>query len=230
MAERANWFYWDTSVFLSYFNKNPARHADIDAVLNYIRSTNGARLIVTSTFTKVEVSYYEDELKNKQLSPDTEEILDFLRSSLMSHRPARYRATRKKTPTLCDLTPEASVQHTLEQALTLYHWLWWSFPARAYSGSKCPACGTQAPRTGIHPGWPDLVALGPRDALVPRLLAIEVKAHGQTPTTDQDTVLDLFARLGCFSFYDEAPLIESGVCSPSTLDAWLEQIRCMPKR
>jgi predicted nucleic acid-binding protein len=77
MAERANWFYWDTSVFLSYFNKNPARHADIDAVLNYIRSTNGVRQIVTSTFTRVEVSYYQDELDNEQLSPDTEELLDF---------------------------------------------------------------------------------------------------------------------------------------------------------
>ncbi|MEE8303852.1 MAG: type II toxin-antitoxin system VapC family toxin [Candidatus Tectomicrobia bacterium] len=75
MAERANWFYWDTSVFLSYFNQNPDRHASIDAVLSYIRSTNGDRLIVTSTFTKVEVSYYQDELGG-QLSPDTEEIFD----------------------------------------------------------------------------------------------------------------------------------------------------------
>ncbi len=77
MAERASWLYWDTSVFLSYFNKNPARHAEIDAVLNHIRSTNGARYIVTSTFTKVEVSYYQGELENRQLSPDTEELLDF---------------------------------------------------------------------------------------------------------------------------------------------------------
>jgi predicted nucleic acid-binding protein len=76
MAERANWFYWDTSVFLSYFNQNPARHANIDAVLRYIRSTDGVRLIVTSTFTKVEVSYYQDELDSQQLSPDTEETFD----------------------------------------------------------------------------------------------------------------------------------------------------------
>jgi hypothetical protein len=67
MAERANWLYWDASVFVSYFNKNPARHADIDAVLSYIRSTNQTRLIVTSTLTKVEVSYYQDELGNKHL-------------------------------------------------------------------------------------------------------------------------------------------------------------------
>ena len=77
MAERANWFYWDTSVFLSYFNHNPSRHANIDAVLRYIRSTDGARLIVTSTFTKVEVSYYQDELDSQQLSSDTEETFDF---------------------------------------------------------------------------------------------------------------------------------------------------------
>jgi predicted nucleic acid-binding protein len=77
MAERVNWIYWDTSVFLSYFNKNPTRHADIDAVLSSIRSTNGVRQIVTSTFTRVEVSYYQDELSNKQLSPDTEELSDF---------------------------------------------------------------------------------------------------------------------------------------------------------
>lgn len=77
MAERANWFYWDTSVFTSYFNKNPVRHAEIDEVLRYVRSTNGTRLIVTSTFTKVEVCYHDDEFDNKQLSPDTEEIFDF---------------------------------------------------------------------------------------------------------------------------------------------------------
>lgn len=77
MAKRANWFYWDTSVFISYFNQDPARHAHIGAVLRYIRSTDGARLIVTSTFTKVEVSYYEDELASNRLSPDAEEVLDF---------------------------------------------------------------------------------------------------------------------------------------------------------
>ena len=77
MAERANWFYWDTSVFLSYFNKISDRHAEIDAVLNHIRSTKGTRLIVTSTFTKIEVCYYQDELDSPQLSPETEETFDF---------------------------------------------------------------------------------------------------------------------------------------------------------
>lgn len=77
MAERSNWLYWDISVFLSYFNKTPDRHSEIDGVLRYIRSTNGSRLIVTSTLTKVEVSYYQDELNDNTLSSDTEEILDF---------------------------------------------------------------------------------------------------------------------------------------------------------
>jgi len=77
MAERANWLYWDTSVFLSYFNKIPDRHSEIDGVLRDIRSTNGSRLIVISTLTKVEVSYYQDELNDNTLGPDTEEIFDF---------------------------------------------------------------------------------------------------------------------------------------------------------
>ena len=43
MAERASWLYWDTSVFLSYFNKNPARHAEIDAVLSAAAQNTGLR-------------------------------------------------------------------------------------------------------------------------------------------------------------------------------------------
>ena len=146
----------------------------------------------------------------------------------MSMRPARYRSTRKARPTLHDLTPEASVQETLCQALHLHGWRWWHFPKQAYGGNKCRQCGAQAPPAGIPPGWPDLIGIkaGRHDTDDPpvRLVVIECKAEGEKPTVDQAEVLGYFYLLAGLAFWDDTPIIEAGVCMPSSLDAWLEMI------
>jgi predicted nucleic acid-binding protein len=55
MPSRGQWVYWDTSVFLDYFNEDDQHHAVIDEVLRDIRASNGQRLIATLTFTLAEV-------------------------------------------------------------------------------------------------------------------------------------------------------------------------------
>ena len=57
MPSRGQWLYWDTSVFLDYFNEDDQHHTVIDTVLRNIRASNGQRLIATSTFTLAEVVY-----------------------------------------------------------------------------------------------------------------------------------------------------------------------------
>ena len=77
MPSRGQWIYWDTSVFLDYFNEDDQHHAVIEAVLRDIRASNGQRLITTSTFTLAEVVHIKAEIQEPVLRDSAEELMDF---------------------------------------------------------------------------------------------------------------------------------------------------------
>jgi predicted nucleic acid-binding protein len=77
MASRSQLVYWDTSVFLDYFNEDDQHHAAIDEVLRDIRASNEQRLIATSTFTLTEVVHIKAELQEPELRDSAEELMDF---------------------------------------------------------------------------------------------------------------------------------------------------------
>ncbi len=68
--------YWDSNVFLDYFNKTPGRFADIHAILTDVRASQGRYKIVTSTLAKVEVAYIAAEKIAPEHYPNVESILD----------------------------------------------------------------------------------------------------------------------------------------------------------
>ena len=77
MASRSQLVYWDTSVFLDYFNEDDQHHAVIDEVLRDIRASNRQRLIATSTFTLTEVVHIKAEIQEPDLRDSAEELMDF---------------------------------------------------------------------------------------------------------------------------------------------------------
>lgn len=72
------WLYWDTSVFLNYFNQTPHHHQHITNVLNWVRKSQDTWKIVTSALTLAEVVYFQDEFAPGTLQENTEEVFDFL--------------------------------------------------------------------------------------------------------------------------------------------------------
>jgi predicted nucleic acid-binding protein len=68
--------YWDSDVFLAYFNKEPSRFADVSAILADVRASQGHYKIVTSVLTKIEVAYIAAEKTAPEDYPNVETILD----------------------------------------------------------------------------------------------------------------------------------------------------------
>jgi predicted nucleic acid-binding protein len=77
MPGRPQLVYWDTSVFLDYFNEDDQHHAVIAAVLRDIRASDGRRLIATSTFTLTEVVHIKAEMQEPDFRDSAEELMDF---------------------------------------------------------------------------------------------------------------------------------------------------------
>lgn len=128
-----------------------------------------------------------------------------------------WRKSRKKDPTVNDVTPEQSVQQTLIDALGWRKWLWWHIPKRSYR-TKCQKCGHLNPPADINRGLADLIALGPPGRTrYPRLLWCEVKTQDGVVRPEQQQALDVLADM-------PQEIIRSGVCRPSDLDQWLRII------
>jgi predicted nucleic acid-binding protein len=68
--------YWDSDVFLAYFNKDPGRFPDLQTILDDVRASQGHYKIVTSVVTKVEVAYIAAEKTAPDDYPNVETILD----------------------------------------------------------------------------------------------------------------------------------------------------------
>lgn len=130
-------------------------------------------------------------------------------------RRKRYRASSKPRPDLHELTGEDGVQQAIEQAFSLHRFFCWHIPARAYAGSKCEACGHQNRATGILPGLPDTLAIGPRQSNHPHLFLVESKRENGALRPEQKEVLDLL---------ENVEVLESGVVRPSNLEDWLQVI------
>ena len=72
------WIYWETSIFLAYFNRENDRHPVIKQVLDDVKASDGRRLIATSAFTLIEATYLQEELDQQRLSSDTESLMDLM--------------------------------------------------------------------------------------------------------------------------------------------------------
>lgn len=77
MASDDTKIYWDADVFLSYINNNPNRSQIIESILDLI-SDNDKEIIVTSTITRVEVSWAAIEKLNRTLMQDEIDRIDAL--------------------------------------------------------------------------------------------------------------------------------------------------------
>jgi len=59
-------FYWDSNVFLDYFNETPGKFPDINTILADIRASQEQYKIITSVLTISEVAYIAEE----KIAPD----------------------------------------------------------------------------------------------------------------------------------------------------------------
>jgi hypothetical protein len=76
MPSNPQYLYWDSCVFLSYFDQQPGRWPVLDALLAEVRHSQGQRKIVTSTFTQIEVAYLATEAATHTLDADFEHRLE----------------------------------------------------------------------------------------------------------------------------------------------------------
>lgn len=75
MSGDKRFLYWDSDVFLSYFEGNPDRLPNIRTILGEVERDPNA-LIVTSSLTIVEVAYLASERSSKQLDSKTLRAID----------------------------------------------------------------------------------------------------------------------------------------------------------
>lgn len=66
------YLYWDTDVFISYFNGDVERYPVLESILEEIEKSKVER-IVTSILTKVEVAWVAHEKTNQALSTEDED-------------------------------------------------------------------------------------------------------------------------------------------------------------
>ena len=68
--------YWDSNVFLDYFNKTPDHFPDINTVLSEVRASQERYKIVTSIVSINEVAFIAEEKTTPEKYPDVEAMLD----------------------------------------------------------------------------------------------------------------------------------------------------------
>src|SRR5690349_19556396 len=78
MPGKPQLIYWDSCVFLSYIDADKDRIDVLDAILDDIHRSNGAKKIVTSILTKTEVTASAQERATKILLPEVEQKIDAL--------------------------------------------------------------------------------------------------------------------------------------------------------
>lgn len=71
-------FYWDSCVFLSYIDAEPGRVDTIADLFDEIQRSKGAKKIVTSTASIVEVAYGSQEKLKRVLDPAVQQRIDNL--------------------------------------------------------------------------------------------------------------------------------------------------------
>lgn len=114
----------------------------------------------------------------------------------------RYRPSRKRRPTIADLTPERALQDAqrdLAQALGFFYFH-----------------TVRSDWAGVAPGWPDTVLLGPRLSPEPALILLENKTEDGRLTDTQAEVMDVLSRV-------VRPPV-SRLVRPSTWDEMIEEI------
>lgn len=78
MPSRPEFIYWDSSAFLSYINAYQERISVLDAILDDVHRSNGAKKIVTSILAKIEVAASAQEYSTRELSIETERKIEAL--------------------------------------------------------------------------------------------------------------------------------------------------------
>ena len=78
MPTRREWLYWDSNVFLSYFNAENPRIQVLDALLQEMRASQGCRMIITSTYTIAEVVYVRAGSAEATDDQEMDDVMDFL--------------------------------------------------------------------------------------------------------------------------------------------------------
>lgn len=68
--------YWDSSVFLAYFNNEAERKPVLDALLEEVEKSNGQKKIYSSMLAKVEVAFVTYEKRHGNLDPAIAEQID----------------------------------------------------------------------------------------------------------------------------------------------------------
>jgi predicted nucleic acid-binding protein len=76
MPEAVHRIYWDSCVFLSYLNGDSERLPNIDGVLQEVEHSSGKKKIVTSTISRVEVSFAVTEREQHSPDPAVESAID----------------------------------------------------------------------------------------------------------------------------------------------------------
>jgi predicted nucleic acid-binding protein len=78
MPSKLELIYRDSSVFLSYINAYPERIPVLEAILDDVHKSNGAKKIVTSILAKIEVAASAQEYSSGELSAEAEQNIDVL--------------------------------------------------------------------------------------------------------------------------------------------------------
>jgi len=76
MPGRATYVYWDSCVFISHLEGDPARLAGIEAVLRAVLCSQGQCKVTTSALTLVEAAFAARERARSRLDPKVEAALD----------------------------------------------------------------------------------------------------------------------------------------------------------
>ena len=113
----------------------------------------------------------------------------------------RYRASKKKNPTIHDLVPERNLQDTICSALTLWHW-------KYYHTLRSK---------GSNPGFPDIVAGHP---ITGKILFWELKVEGEKPDDDQQEWQDILTLA-----FDTSENVSVAVILPHMEDDALDLIQ-----
>jgi len=74
MASKPSFIYWDSNVFLHYFEATPQYIVTLDGIIEQLRHTQGK--LLTSTIARVEVAFVQDERTQKKLDPAIEQKMD----------------------------------------------------------------------------------------------------------------------------------------------------------
>ncbi len=75
MSAKIAYVYWDTCVFLDYFNAHPERIKTLDDMLVKI-ANDSCRKIVTSVLSLTEIAFVQSEKSKSVSDPETERRLD----------------------------------------------------------------------------------------------------------------------------------------------------------